>query len=106
MSYHQPKAFTTEQGSEEKENRLRKNERFFTDGFLFFTESRLSLISRILPHTAHGISLSFIRFTIAPISVVISPGRRCHLDSWSDSMRFARYLHISGNQHKPYVAEY
>ena len=22
---------------------------------------------------------------------------RCHLDSWSDSMRFARYLHISGN---------
>ena len=46
----------------------------FTDGFLFFTESRFSLISRILPHTAHGISLSsFIRFTIAPISVVIPP---------------------------------
>ena len=44
----------------------------FTDGFLF-TESRLSWISRILPHTAHGISLSsFTRFTIAPISVVIS----------------------------------
>ena len=39
----------------------------------FFTESRFSWISRILPYTAHGISLSsFTRFTIAPISVVIS----------------------------------
>ena len=74
MSYHQPKAFTTEQGFwSQKKKTVWERMKDSLQTVFFFYRIAFFMDSRILPYTAHGISLSsFIRFTIAPISVGIS----------------------------------